>query len=67
MGRIVPNGLPGDLQGSAGVRIRTGVQIPIPQWKIAAGDFQADRVTFQKDVAGDLEIHRVFQHRSGLD
>ena len=46
VGRIVPNGLPGHLHGSAGVRILTGVQIPIPQREIAAGDFQADGVTF---------------------
>ena len=64
---VVPDGLPGDLHRGAGVRILAGIQVPIPEREIAAGDFQADGMAFQKDVAGNLKIKRVLQHCAGLD
>ena len=64
---VVPDGLPGDLHRGAGMRMLAGIQIPIPEREIAAGDFQADGVAFQKDIARDLEIKRVLQHCVWLD
>ena len=40
----VPDGLLGHLHCGARVRIFAGVQIPIPEWEIAAGDLQSHAV-----------------------
>ena len=64
---IVPDGLPGDLHRDTRVRVLAGIQVPIPEREIATGHFQPDRVAFQKDIAGDLEIERVLQYRVRLN
>ena len=44
--RVMPDGLPGNLHCGARVRVLAGVQVPIPEREITAGDFLPDRVAF---------------------
>ena len=67
MGGVVVDGVGGlDEVGACGGGL-TGVQVAVEAREVAAGDFEADDVALEEDVAGGPEVDFVFVDLAGVE